>query len=415
MASINGLDADLFDVAILNANENIFIRGQPAQQGQVISYNGDRKIEFSDVVNDNDNIAVIAPIFKTVAVGPPPVHTLSLGYNTNDFQLDGSNRLELKDTYIDTAVLPLSITSDTITLDINNTLEVVGGELGVVSSGGGGEPIDLYKDSATNLYYRLLTPSDFMNGIKIVGGHSACVINNTANGAEGALQCWDGLSYYTYFNIPNGYTFTGFRVNMTNSAGTPTTPASSATFYCKVKSKSIGAAAIDVGANQAYNTDNVGYTSVSGWDTTWVIGDSQNLPKMMMIECYRSPDWTNAYYNGGGWIQFTQTVAAPITSFTLANDYIDGFSTPILMYINYKPTAGKSYNDAGSNVFSPSDFVYQLNVAYPITTSVSGGSWGFSSLVNCSVSSGSWDGDNSDPVFITFTSAISSAEFYAEN
>ena len=453
MASINGLDADLLNVAVLNANENIFIRGATGTQGQVISYDANRRIEFSDVVNDNDNIAVIAPIFKTVAGGPPPVHTLSLGYNTNDFQLDGSNRLELKDTIVDTAVLPLSIASDTITLgyntndfqlngsnllelkdnyidtavlplyidpigtidlDINNTLEVVGGELGVADIHG---QHNLYKDSATNLYYKLLMPSDFMNGIKLFGGfeQSPLVINNTANGAEGALQCYDGLSYYSYFQIPNGYTFTGFRVNITDSAGTATTPASSSTFYCKIKSKTIGSAAVDVGADKAYNTDNVGFNTMSGWDDTWVIGDVATIPKMMMIECYRSPNWSSSLYNGGGWIQFTKGVVSnPITLFTLNNDYIDGLGA-ITMFINAKPTLGKSISDGGSISFSPSDFDYQLNVAYPITSSAGTGTWSFMSLVNCSVSSSSWDGDNSNPVSITFLSASSSMLFDVYN
>ena len=88
-----GLDKDFLNVSIVNTNENFFIRGDTGTANQVISYDADRRIQFSDIPNDLDNLSVSNPITKNI-VGT--THTIGLGFNTNDFQLDGSNNLELK-------------------------------------------------------------------------------------------------------------------------------------------------------------------------------------------------------------------------------------------------------------------------------------------------------------------------------
>lgn len=138
--------------------------------------------------------------------------------------------------------------------------------------------------------------------------------------------------------------------------------------------------------------------------------------------------FANSYliHNGGAPCDACGTACGsasnPITSFTLINTYIDGFSTPIKIYIAGEPTDGKSFNTTNSNIYSPSDYDYQLNVAYPITATTNadgplpgGGSFDFSisNPASCSISASSWNGDNTSPVYITFLLASSSMEFEA--
>ena len=111
-----GLDKDFLNVSIVNANENIFIRGETGTANQVISYDADRRIQFTDIPNDLDNLAVSNPITKGV-VGT--THTIGLGFNTGDFQLDGSNKLELKDDFVKTASNPLSVSTQNVSLNFN--------------------------------------------------------------------------------------------------------------------------------------------------------------------------------------------------------------------------------------------------------------------------------------------------------
>ena len=111
-----GLDKDFLNVSIVNANENIFIRGESGAANQVISYDADRRIQFTDIPNDNDNIAVSNPITKSV-VGD--THTIGLGFETTDFQLSASNKLELKDDFVKTASNPLSVSTQNVSLNFN--------------------------------------------------------------------------------------------------------------------------------------------------------------------------------------------------------------------------------------------------------------------------------------------------------
>ena len=498
MASINGLDTDLLNVSVLNANENIFIRGETGTQGQVISYDANRKIEFSDVVNDNDNIAVVLPLVKSIA-GDPPVHTVSLGYNTSDFQLDGSNLLELKDTIVDTAVLPLSISGDTVSLgfntndfqlDIGSNLELkdtyvknANDPLKIGISGGyatigleyntsdfqlGSNKLELkdtypktathpisitgqniglsintddlavntgnelqlapyqysntmYYDASPNKYYKVLLPSDFMNDDDS-SGYSRVVVRDFTR--PGSISSYAGTQFYTFFEIPHGFRFTGFRINLVNSAGSPQGTIPSTSLYASVKRKSIGGDFTDInnsgGTNQrGYNVLSDGYTENAKEPVGWTISDIDTT-YFYALHLFKSPAWSSSFFVRGGYLQF-EKITPIVFSFVLENDYIDNIAEPILVYINAKPTGGKSYTDGDSNTYTSSDFDYQLGVAYPITmTTAAGGSlqgnaFDFDNLVNCSVSSTSWSGDNASPVSITFTGASSSMEFLAES
>ena len=420
MASINGLDTDLLNVSVLNANENIFIRGETGTQGQVISYDANRKIEFSDVVNDNDNIAVVLPLVKSIA-GDPPVHTVSLGYNTsdfqldgsnllelkdtfvkkankplkiasdtiglefntNDFQLDGSNLLKLKDTYVDTAAQPLSISGDTLTLgyntndfklDIGNNLElkdtyvknaneplainisggyatieleyntsdfdVVSGELelkdtfvktavqplqivgssiairlngeDIIKNQGGYTQFaesrytnTMYYDTSEEKYYKILKPSDFLNDDDSTG-YARVVIRDFTQ--PGSMSCYAGTQFYCFFEIPTGFKFLGFRINLVNSAGAAQGTSPTTSLYVSVKRKSINTSFTDIndsgGTNRrGFNSANGGYSEEAIDIDDWELSDI-NQTYFYALHCFRSPAWSNAYYLQGGYLEF---------------------------------------------------------------------------------------------------------------
>ena len=130
---------------------------------------------------------------------------------------------------------------------------------------------------------------------------------------------------------------------------------------------------------------------------------------------------------GGGYYLVKKTPAASgggsFTSCAFSNDYLDNFSSTVKLYINGKPTGAGTQivSDGDTNTFTTSHFAYQLNTAYAITiTTSSGGDWtgysfGFSEAINCTLSATTWSGDNSSPVYITFTGAVSSLDWFGES
>ena len=157
----------------------------------------------------------------------------------------------------------------------------------------------IYKDVANGFLYRFLLPSDFLND-NDSSGYARSVIADSGN--HGAQQCYAGSQYYAFFTIPDGYYFSGFRVNLVNSVGTAqgTTPTSS--FYVNVYTKTIDSNLSVSGTTKGFNTDNLGYTITSGYSASWDINDPITIGA---IHCFRNP-WSSSYYNRGGWIQYTE-------------------------------------------------------------------------------------------------------------
>ena len=157
----------------------------------------------------------------------------------------------------------------------------------------------IYRDVANGFLYRFLLPSDFLND-NDSSGYARSVIADSFN--HGAQQCYAGSQYYAFFTIPDGYYFSGFRVNLVNSAGTAqgTTPTSS--FYVNVYTKTINSNLSVSGSTKGFNTDNLGYTITSGYGAGWDINDPITIGA---IHCYRNP-WSSSFYNRGGWIQYTE-------------------------------------------------------------------------------------------------------------
>ena len=180
-------------------------------------------------------------------------------------------------------------------LDLSSSTNVFPNLGGVGVGGLGG----VYKDVANGFLYRFLLPSDFLND-NDSSGYSRSVIADTGN--NGAQQCFAGTQYYAFFTIPDGYYFSGFRVNLVNSVGTPqgTTPLSN--FYVNVYTKTINSNLATVGSTKGFNTDNLGYTITSGYSASWDINDPITIGA---IHCFRN-SWSSAFYNRGGWLQFTE-------------------------------------------------------------------------------------------------------------
>ena len=84
--------------------------------------------------------------------------------------------------------------------------------------------------------------------------------------------------------------------------GTPqgTTPLSN--FYVNVYTKTINSNLATVGSTKGFNTDNLGYTITSGYSASWAINDPITIGA---IHCFRN-SWSSAFYNRGGWIQYTE-------------------------------------------------------------------------------------------------------------
>ncbi len=134
-------------------------------------------------------------------------------------------------------------------------------------------------------------------------GYGRSVIADS--GQHGSLQCYSGSQYYAFFTIPQGYYFSGFRVNLTNSSGTAQGTSPNSSFYVNVYKKKINSSLSIVGNQMGFNTDNTGYTIESGYSDSWTVSNINNI-NICAIHCYRAYGWSSSYYNSGGWLQFTE-------------------------------------------------------------------------------------------------------------
>ena len=157
----------------------------------------------------------------------------------------------------------------------------------------------IYRDVANGFLYRFLLPSDFLND-NDSSGYARSVIADSFN--HGAQQCYAGSQYYAFFTIPDGYYFSGFRVNLVNSSGTAQGSTPTSSFYVNVYTKTINSNLSVSGSTKGFNTDNLGYTITSGYSAGWDINDPITIGA---IHCFRNP-WSSSFYNRGGWIQYTE-------------------------------------------------------------------------------------------------------------
>ncbi len=232
---------------------------------------------------------------------------VSLNFNTNDFQLDGSNNLELKNDPVLTATQPLSISTGNISLGIDGTTIANTGTSIAFSNTMRGKT--LYYSDDEDKYYLLLRPSDFMND-NDSSGYNRCVIADSGMG--GAVQCYAGTQYFCYFDIPHGFDFTAFRVNLTNSVGTEQGNYASSSFYVAFCHKTITSNLVfpnPTGASNIYapyNTHNTYSALGSGYDANNLDVSTIGNIKFGSIMCYRN-SWSSSYYNLGGYVEFTKS------------------------------------------------------------------------------------------------------------
>jgi len=163
----------------------------------------------------------------------------------------------------------------------------------------------IYRDITNGFLYRFLLPSDFLND-NDSSGYARSVISDSNN--HGSQQTFAGSQFYAFFTIPEGYYFSGFRVNLVNSAGTNQGSTPSSSLYVNVYTKNINGNLSVSGTTKGFNTDNLGYTITSGYSDTWTINDSITIGA---IHCFRSGGWSSSFYNRGGWIQYTQGTPPP--------------------------------------------------------------------------------------------------------
>jgi len=162
-----------------------------------------------------------------------------------------------------------------------------------------------FKDSSTGKIYKLLRPLDF-NMDNDSGGYNRLVVADT--GQEGAVQNFgtNATQIYSYFEIPNGYRFTGYYIHLTDSAGNlvGTTPTSS--FFTQAGYKAIDNKLVRVGSGGSNGYNNfIDISSVvinNGHNSGWVKGNPMYQGVIMLYKLY----WSSAEYIGGGYVEFSK-------------------------------------------------------------------------------------------------------------
>jgi len=195
-------------------------------------------------------------------------------------------------------------TTDTSITETHTLLSSSGTQDHIIERGIGGLG-GIYRDTTNGFLYRFLLPSDFLND-NDSSGYARSVISDSIN--HGSQQTYAGSQFYAYFTIPEGYYFSGFRVNLVDSSGTNQGSTPSSSLYVDIRTKNINSNLVQVGTTKGFNTDNLGYTITSGFGDDWDINDEIT---MGVIHAFRSGGWSSSFYNRGGWIQYTKGTPPP--------------------------------------------------------------------------------------------------------
>ena len=226
------------------------------------------------------------------------------------------------------------------------------------------------------------------------------------------------LEMMAHISIPDGYTFCGIKIFCRHTINSQPSPAVLQLYKGSMIEHSVK---VNMFSNTSTKNCNNEYRESS------VNTFAGTADQFLVVDVTTS----SSQAVGGGYFLVKKTPAASggggFTSCTFENDYLDNFNagSPILK-INGKPTGASTFivGDGDVNVFTYGDsntFNYQLNTAYAITIKKADGSdwtgysFGFSELINCTLSATTWNGNNSSPVYITFTGAVSSLEWFGES
>tara|TARA_E500000318_G_scaffold23224_2_gene23629 strand:+ start:491 stop:1453 length:963 start_codon:yes stop_codon:yes gene_type:complete len=164
---------------------------------------------------------------------------------------------------------------------------------------------DYYKDNVTGYIYKQIKPSNFVMDDDS-GGDNRWVISDGVNTEGQAVNRGaNATQIYAYFDIPSGYKFTGYRINLNDSAGNPWTTPHSNTFYTRagiMENTGTRTWANNLGG-QGYNAHIPLTTQYNNnWGAAWVKGSTMNYGLLM---CYRLY-WSSSYFFPGGYVEFQQ-------------------------------------------------------------------------------------------------------------
>ena len=243
-------------------------------------------------------------------------------------------------------------------------------------------------------------------------------IENDTNQMYGWVRGMNsGLEMMAHISIPDGYTFCGIKIFCRHTINSQPSPAVLQLYKGSMIEHSVK---VNMFSNTSTKNCNNEYRESS------VNTFAGTADQFLVVDVTT----TSAQALGGGYFLVKKTPAASggggFTSCTFENDYLDNFNTSPILKINGKPTGASTFivGDGDVNVFTYGDsntFNYQLNTAYAITIKKADGSdwtgysFGFSELINCTLSATTWNGNNSSPVYITFTGAVSSLEWFGES
>ena len=223
------------------------------------------------------------------------------------------------------------------------------------------------------------------------------------------------LEMMAHISIPDGYTFCGIKIFCRHTSNSLHSPAVLQLYKGSMIEHSVKVSMFSNNSSTKYCNAEYLETSLNTF--------AGNADQFLVVDVTTS----SSQAIGGGYYLVKKTPAASggggFTSCAFSNDYLDNFGSSVLLYINGKPTGAGTFivSDGDTNTFTTSHFAYQLNTAYAITiTTASGGDWtgysfGFSENINCTLSATTWSGDNSSPVYITFTGAVSSLALWHSN
>lgn len=163
---------------------------------------------------------------------------------------------------------------------------------------------DYFKDNSTGYLYKQLKPSNFVMDDDS-GGDNRWVISDGVNTEGQAVNRGaNATQIYAYFDIPSGYRFTGYRLNLNNSAGNATGGSPSTTFYTRAGFMlNTGPRTwVNTLGGQGYNAHIAltGTQPTNNWSVSWGKGDAMIYGLLM---CYRLY-WTSGFFFPGGYVEF---------------------------------------------------------------------------------------------------------------
>jgi len=171
---------------------------------------------------------------------------------------------------------------------------------------------DYYRDTSSQSVYRILKPSDFV--MDDDNADNRWVISDHANTEASAVnRGTNATQVYVYFDIPSGYKFTGYRINLTDQNGAQHNQTTTGTFYTRAGVKSTKSAGnytpslswLFASGVNGYNTE-VSLSSsnqpTNNWSSSWTASNINDL-QYGVVMAYRLY-WSSSIFFPGGYVKF---------------------------------------------------------------------------------------------------------------